>query len=88
MFRGVLKIIRAEIEKKHGAAKAKKWFDRHVAVLKELDFVGHFSRAPRMHLPEELGALQAACTAYVAAYREVYPNHPIGELDLDLTGDE
>jgi hypothetical protein len=37
----------------------------------------HFSRAPRMLLPEELDALQAACTAYCAAYREAYPNHPI-----------
>ena len=36
----------------------------------------HFSRAPRMLLPEELDALQAACTAYGAAYREAYQNHP------------
>ena len=30
-----------------------------------------------MLLPEELDALQAACTAYGAACREAYPNHPI-----------
>ena len=30
-----------------------------------------------MLLPEELDSLQAACTAYGAAYREAYPNHPI-----------
>jgi hypothetical protein len=30
-----------------------------------------------MLLPEDLDALQTACTAYGAAYREAYPNHPI-----------
>jgi hypothetical protein len=76
MFRAALEVIRAEIVKKHGAAKAKKWFDRHVVVLKELGVVGHYSRAPRMRLLEELDALQAACAAYGGA-DEAYPNHPI-----------
>ena len=47
MFRVVLEIIRAEIEKKTWRCEGQKWFDRHVAVLKELGVVGHYSRAPR-----------------------------------------
>jgi len=79
MFRAVLEIIRAEIEKKTWRCEGQKWFDRHVAVLKELDVVGNYCLLPRtsMLLLEELDALQAACTAYGAAYREAYPNHPI-----------
>ena len=51
MFRAVLEIIRAEIEKKTWRSEGQnfyyKWFDRHVAVLKELDVDASTGRARR-----------------------------------------
>ena len=51
MFRAVLEIIRAEIEKKTWRSEGQnfyyKWFDRHVAVLIELDVDASTGRARR-----------------------------------------
>jgi hypothetical protein len=69
MFRAILAIIRAEIERNYDAEKANKFYDHHCPMLKEIGVVGHYAHAPRMPLDSELGELEAACAAFGVAYR-------------------